>query len=290
MNNNGSTVGKRRVLLVGWDAADWKIINPLMDRGKMPNIRRLAENGVMGNISTLHPVLSPMLWTSIATGKRPFKHGIYGFFEPTLDGMNVQPITNLSRRTKAIWNILNQNNYRSNVVGWWPSHPAEPINGVMVSDLFHKNSPKAGLPERVPNLSVHPESKVDELRDLRFDIRELGGNELINFIPGMNEIDQEKDKRLAICAKIVAECTTIQSVATHLMETSPWDFMAVYFDAIDHFSHAFMKYRPPRRDMILEKDYELFKDVVTSGYIYHDMMLGRLLELAGRGHDCHSLV
>lgn len=58
----------RRVLLVGWDAADWKVINPLMDAGKMPNVQRLVENGAMGQIATLHPPLSPMLWTSIATG------------------------------------------------------------------------------------------------------------------------------------------------------------------------------------------------------------------------------
>ena len=72
---------KKKLLLIGWDAADWDVISPLMDAGKMPNIRRLVENGVMGNMATLYPLLSPMLWTSIATGKRPYKHGIYGFSE-----------------------------------------------------------------------------------------------------------------------------------------------------------------------------------------------------------------
>ena len=130
----------RRVLLVGWDAADWKVIRPLMDAGKMPNVQRLVEHGASGQIATLHPPLSPMLWTSIATGKRPFKHGIHGFSEPTPDGRGVQPVTNLSRKSKALWNILNQNDLRSVVIGWWPSHPAEPINGVMVSDHFHRAS------------------------------------------------------------------------------------------------------------------------------------------------------
>ncbi len=65
----------RKVLLVGWDGADWKIIHPLLDAGKMPNLTALIENGVMGNLSSLRPELSPMLWTSIATGKRPYKHG-----------------------------------------------------------------------------------------------------------------------------------------------------------------------------------------------------------------------
>ena len=70
-----------KVLLIGWDAADWNVINPLMDSGEMPNMESLVNTGVMGNLSTLYPELSPMLWTSIATGKRAFKHGIYGFIQ-----------------------------------------------------------------------------------------------------------------------------------------------------------------------------------------------------------------
>ena len=129
---------KRKVLLIGWDAADWKVIHPLMDAGKMPNLQRLVGQGVMGQIATLQPALSPMLWTSIATGKRPFQHGIHGFSEPTLDGRDVKPVTNRSPKCKAVWNIFNQNGLRSVVIGWWPSHPAEPLNGVMVSDHYHR--------------------------------------------------------------------------------------------------------------------------------------------------------
>jgi predicted AlkP superfamily phosphohydrolase/phosphomutase len=62
-----------KVLLLGWDAADWKVISPLLDAGEMPNLERLVSTGVIGNLATLQPVLSPMLWTSIATGKRDSK-------------------------------------------------------------------------------------------------------------------------------------------------------------------------------------------------------------------------
>ena len=58
-------------------------------------------NGVSGNIATLYPPFSPMLWTSIATGKRPGKHGIHGFIEPTPDGKGVRPITALSRQRQS---------------------------------------------------------------------------------------------------------------------------------------------------------------------------------------------
>ena len=70
---------KNKVLLIGWDAADWKIINPLLEKGQMPALDKLINDGVMGNIATLNPPLSPMLWTSIATGKRAYKHGMIVF-------------------------------------------------------------------------------------------------------------------------------------------------------------------------------------------------------------------
>ena len=273
----------KRVLLVGWDAADWKIMNPLIDRGLMPHTARLVENGCMANLATLSPPFSPMLWTSIATGKRPYKHGILGFSEPTPDRKSVRPITNLSRQTKAVWNILNQNQKRCNVVGWWPSHPAEPIDGAMVSNHYYELvGPRAqGWPLQAG--AVHPPRLVETLADLRVHPDDLGPDELLPFIPEGPSIDQEKDQRVATLVKMLCECSSIQSAATHLIEHEPWDFMAVYFDAIDHFCHGFMKYHPPRREWVSEDDFRLYQHVVTTAYIYHDMMLGRLIELAGEG-------
>ena len=98
----------RRVLLIGWDAADWSFIHPLIEAGKMPVMEKLIESGVSGKIATLQPILSPMLWTSIATGKRADKHDILGFVEPSPDGKGIRPVSSTSRKSKAIWNILSQ--------------------------------------------------------------------------------------------------------------------------------------------------------------------------------------
>ena len=273
---------KQRVLLIGWDAADWKVISPLVDKGLMPNMAKLVENGVMGNLATLNPILSPMLWTSIATGKRPYKHGIHGFSEPDPQTGTVRPITNLSRKTKAVWNILNQHDKKSLVVGWWPSSPAEPINGVMVSNHFQQAVSPLDKPWPIRPGTVHPASLNQELAPLRVHPHEVPGDSLRYFVPNAPEIDQEKDKRLEQVAKITAECSGVQAAATHLMETNPdWDFAAVYFDGIDHYGHGFMKFHPPRLDWIDEKDFETYKEVVNGGYIFHDMILGRLMEMAG---------
>lgn len=270
-----------KVLLIGWDAADWKIIHQFIDTGKMPNMAKFVEQGVIGNLATLYPALSPMLWTSIATGKRPFKHGIRGFIEPDPHSGGVRPITNISRKTKAIWNILGQSGKKSNVIGWWPSHPAEPINGVMVSNHYQRAIAPHGEPWPVRPGTVHPERLIGNLAALRVHPQELDTGLIMNFVPRLAEIDQEKNHRIENLAKIIADCTTINKAATAIMHHEQWDFTAVYFDSIDHFCHGFINYHPPRLPWVNEKDYELYKHIVESGYIYHDIMLGTLLDKAG---------
>ena len=65
------------------------------------------------------------------------------------------------------------------------------------------------------------------------------------------------------------------------MEHQSWDFTAIYYEAIDHFCHAFMPLAPPKLPSVDEKQYEIYKDVISGAYRFHDMMLGRLLSLAG---------
>ncbi len=269
----------RRVFVIGWDAADWKVINPLLDAGKMPNLEKLVNEGVMGNLATVHPVLSPMLWTSIATGKRAYKHGIHGFSELDPVSGGIRPVTTLSRKTKAVWNILNQNGYQSNIIGWWPSHPAEPINGVMVSNHYQRVIGSLKHPAPLQPGTVHPKRLEGRLSPLRIHPAEIDSEIIQHFVPEFGRIDQDKDRRLSSLAAIIADCTSIHASATATMQLEPWDFMAVYYDAIDHFCHAFMRYHPPKHPRISDDDFEIYKDVVESGYRYHDLMLGTLVSL-----------
>jgi len=280
---------KRKVLLIGWDAADWRVIMPLIDAGKMPNLASLIEEGICGNIATLQPVLSPILWTSIATGKRAYKHGIHGFSEPDPLTGGIRPVTNLSRKTKAIWNILNQNGLNTITVGWWPSNPVEELSkGVMVSNDYQRALGKD--PEKWPLKpgTIHPVHLEKVLKELRFHPAELTEADLCAFLPGlagMNRADldkAEKDPRMQTLLRIVADCTSIHSAGTALIESEPWDLTAVYYDAIDHFGHAFMRYHPPKQRSIDDWDFRVFNYCLEAGYLYHDMMLGTLLRLAGR--------
>jgi len=290
MSSTASAPSAKKVLLIGWDAADWKVINPLIDAGKMPNLARFIESGVMGNIATLQPALSPMLWTSIATGKRPYKHGVHGFSEPDPVTGTIRPVTNLSRKTKAVWNMLNQEGKNTITIGWWPSNPAEPLSkGVMVSNDYQQAHGSTYEPEKWPLKpgTIHPERLIRHLKDLRFHPAELMEDDLRPFLPGIADMGREdldkvgKDPRIGSLSKIIADCTSIHCAATALIQNEPWDLMCVYFDAIDHFGHAFMKYHPPQRPQVSDWDYKVFNHCVEAGYRYHDGMLGTLLALAG---------
>jgi predicted AlkP superfamily phosphohydrolase/phosphomutase/tetratricopeptide (TPR) repeat protein len=275
MNRN-----KRKVLVIGWDAADWKAINPLLDAGLMPNLEKMVNEGVVGNLATLNPPLSPMLWTTVATGKRPYKHGILGFTEVSPE-QKVRPVTILHRKVKAIWNMLTQEGLKTHVVGWWPSHPAEPINGVCVSNFFQKVKGKGNEPWPIAEGTVHPADQQSFYANMRLHPSEFTEAHLGPFVGDFKKANETYNKQLNSIAKILADCSSLHTAMTYILEEEEWDFAGIYLDAIDHFKHGFMKFHPPRRPHVPEELYDMFKDVVTAGYRYHDMMLGRLLDLAG---------
>jgi len=270
---------KNKLLLIGWDAADWNIIWPLISQGKMPALKKIIENGVYGNMSTMSPPYSPMLWTSVATGKTPDKHGILGFIEVTPDAKSVRPVTTTSRKTRALWNIFHNKGMKSNLVGWWPSFPVEPINGTIISDRFQKTHRNPNKQTPMSEFAIHPWDKKDEFKDLRMFAFETTEAHVYPFAPRAHEVDQDKHKGLSAIAKIISENSSVHNAATKLLRTSEWDFMAVYYDMIDHFCHSFMKYHPPKLPGVDQKNYDIFKDAVTGSYIYQDMMLERKMNL-----------
>jgi len=269
----------QRVLLVCWEGADWQMIHPLLDAGRMPHLASIVENGVMGDLMTLQPQLSPLLWTSVATGKRADKHGILGYLE--VDGDGVRSVTSQSRRAKAVWNILNDAGLRTHIVGW-PSYPAEAVDGVFTSNLFTRYGGNADSPRyaQLPR-GVHPLERSAPLAELRIAPTELSHEELLPLVPRAAEVDQQRDPGLAIIATWLAESTSTHSMATWALEHEPWDFAAVHYDAIDRFGHTFMQYHPPRRRGLDQRAFEIYRHVMDGVYCYSDMMLGRLLELAG---------
>ncbi|GLB50448.1 alkaline phosphatase family protein [Neptunitalea lumnitzerae] len=280
-------MSKKKVLLIGWDAADWQIIWPLIKAGKMPALEKLIKNGVYANMSTLNPPYSPMLWTSVATGKTPDKHGILGFIEADVEKQQIKPVSSLSRKTRAIWNIFHNQGLKSNVVGWWPTNPPEPINGVMVSDFFQKQYQKSkGFEDwPLPDGVIHPESFKEQLKECRMHPNEMSLEQVLAFMPTYTpqkkEEKNEKDGGVFTLSKVLAQNVSIHAAATRLMRTTEWDFMAVYYDFIDHMCHAFMKFHPPQLKGLPDHIFERNKDIVNNAYQFQDMMLDRMISMVG---------
>ena len=279
---------RQRLLLVGWDSADWKIIHPLLDAGELPGLARLVETGTSGNLTTLEPQLSPMLWTSIATGKMAYHHGVPGFTEVDPGTGAVVPVSAATRKCRALWQILGERGLRSHVVSWFATHGEENHPGCVVSNMFcHVQNTKPGQdpaewPSPPPG-TYWPADLATTMNDLRVSPHDIDPDDLIRlFVPAAHTVDQTKDKRLWGLAEKLAEACSVHNAATHLLETErDWDFMAVYYRTVDEISHMFMPYHPPRMEGIPEADFELYKQVVTGIYKLHDLFLCRLMQLAG---------
>lgn len=272
----------KRLLVIGWDAADWKIIDPLLEAGKMGNLKRLIDSGLRADLHSLDPKLSPLLWTSIATGKTADKHGILNFIEPEPSGQGLRPSCSTTRKTKAIWNILTQAGLRSNVVSWYASHPAEPIRGTVISNMFQEGMPRrSGDQWPLPGGAIHPESMAAAVGEMRMHPAEITPQEMLALIPDLGAMDL-RDPRLALLARQLAHCASVHNVSTLLLEgDKAWDCTMVFFETIDVVGHHFMQYYPPRMEHVSEQDFARFRDVIPGVYELQDAMLGRLLELAG---------
>ena len=278
---------KKRVLLIGWDSADWKIINALLEEGGMDGIRSLMDGGNHGNLATLEPQLSPMLWTSIATGKMAYHHGVEGFTEVDPVSGQIVPVSAATRKCKTLWEMLGEHGKRSHVVSWFATQGEQDLDGKMVSNMFGhlkgttKDMDPADFPPPMPG-TYWPEDLAETMNEMRVSPHEIDQDILQPFLPAGHKIDQSRDKRLNNLREHLAEAYSVHSAATHLMDSDPeWDFMAVYYRAIDEISHHFMHYHPPQMAGIPDDDFEIYQHVVNATYRAHDMMLQVLLEKSG---------
>ncbi len=242
----------------------------------MPALQRLLGQAASGHVATLQPVLSPLLWSSIATGRRAYEHDILSFVDGLSDG-KLTPVRGHGRKTKAFWNILEEAGLRCTLINWWPSYPCEKLQGPVVSDRYAATPPEIPLAEGV----VKAPGLETLLSQLRVDPEELTPAHLQPFFPNIPTSELADDPLVQRATDILAQCATVHNAATLVMEKEDWDVAAVYYQALDHFCHLAMKYHPPRLEGVSEAAYQRYHYVVEAAYRYHDMMLEKLLDLAG---------
>src|SRR5687768_17206551 len=103
---NSYDAATSRIYIIGLDGASWNLMNPLIEKGKLPNLKKLRDNGVSGDLASAYPAHSAFLWTTIATGKTKEKHGIGDF--TVKEESRETPSTGNLRRVKAFWNMLSE--------------------------------------------------------------------------------------------------------------------------------------------------------------------------------------
>src|SRR5688572_18901998 len=137
------------VIWLGLDGLDWELLDRLAAEGRMPNWKRHASEGWTVRLETFSPLLSPILWTSAATGVPPDVHRVLDFQEVDPATGRKVPISGHSRAVPAAWNLASAAGKKVGVVGWWATHPAEVVNGFFVSDraspLLYEKLPLAGV-------------------------------------------------------------------------------------------------------------------------------------------------
>jgi len=77
-SKSGASVGKK-VVVLGLDGMDPKILRGLMEQGRAPNFSKLAARGSFQPLGTTMPALSPVAWSTFITGMNPGGHGIPDF-------------------------------------------------------------------------------------------------------------------------------------------------------------------------------------------------------------------
>ena len=287
------------VLLIGVDGLEWDVLLPMLRRGELPRIAELMERGVFGKLETLQPTLSPVIWTTIATGKSPAQHGIRNFAHVGADGRPIL-FTNRDRRTKALWNIANDYGKRVAVVGWWMTYPVDAVNGVMVAqtNTLDQLDTKAGrhvLKGRLyPDLpgQVHPPERLEQVSATLAEADrnlERWTEEVFGRFP--RPLSTLGDRLWQNCRWAFRADATYVAVAKELLsEAADFDLVAVYLGGPDVVGHRFWRYHapelyahPPSPD-----DLASLGPVLEREYIWIDSVIGELVD--AMGSDARVLV
>jgi predicted AlkP superfamily phosphohydrolase/phosphomutase len=258
-----------RVVLIGIDAATWDVIRPLMNAGDLPNLRGLIERGWSGVLRSMEPMVSPALWTTIASGHVPAEHGISGFLAPTQNGTDA-PVTSNLRRVETLWTIATRASRTVNVIGWFVTWPAEPINGIMVSDR------------------VGPQPESDPYLGGAAFTAEHPGVTPATFLPTAMSLIVRPDDFLSPTERkfhheylIYPVDATRTAMAEYVLQENPADLTMIYLWGTDPAQHWFWKYHDPTHFIGLPTPEEETADVdpVADYYRDTDELLGRMLAL-----------
>jgi len=264
MSENNS---KTKVLVIGLDGATWTVLRPMMEEGHMPNLKRLVENGVSGELISTIPAHSGPAWTSFMTGKNPGKHGVFGFVKAINQQNNKKGYRNWlynsnDIKAKTIFHILSEAKKCVGAINIPVTYPPFVVNGFIVSqELF---TPGTDLNFVFPNdlFNAIGYDWKDYLKDITFV--KLDGNKE-EYLNSLIRADKEKKK-----------------LVLKLMDYFDWDFIAVNFTSLDHFQHRLWHYIDTNHSRYNKEEAEKLNPLIASFFQNLDSAIGELKYKAGQ--------
>ena len=273
----------RQVVLVGLDGAAWRVMDPLLATGELPNIAGLISRGCRGRMKSLLISVSARIWTTLASGTRPRVHGIRDFTHQ-VDGKR-RLFTSRDVRVPRVWELASDAGVRVGVTNWWFTYPSAPLNGFVISDhaipsrsqrtnqVFSRENPLS----TVQSALVYPPELWEEFDGLLTEpahpASQLWGNSEGARARVIEDIREEDQRVLDLAMRAAARY-------------SP-RFQLVYFKGVDRASHRFWyEYEPshpnfanlpPNPKLIVR-----YKDIIPDAYRNADRLLGRLIEGLGK--------
>jgi predicted AlkP superfamily phosphohydrolase/phosphomutase len=274
------------ILVVGLDGFEWNVALPLLRAGRLPVLAELIERGVAGELETMKPNESPLLWTSIATGKHWTEHGIRGFVKDPRDtgGKRAVQYTSGDRRVKAWWNVLTDAGISSDTIGWWATWPAEEVLGMVVAPTW---SPGTGvkygwiaegaggvvypreLERQVFEAVARHTEGIDALK------REVFGDPQADL--SRKGLRQWEESNWAFRT----DSTNVEVLRRRIASGAASRVLAVYLGGADVTGHRFWAALHPE-ELGVEPDHEVvraFAHVIPAYYEYVDRVIGELADL-----------
>jgi predicted AlkP superfamily phosphohydrolase/phosphomutase len=285
------------VVLIGLDGFEWKVALELLRENKLPAIASLMTDGAYGELRVTHPTLSPIIWTSIATGVDADRHGIHGFVKgkqtaKKADGRASTLYTSADRHVKALWNILTDADRTSYTIGWWMTFPAEPVRGVMVAQV-NTITPKM----RREGTGIWKGQLVENLEGQVFPAER--SKDVLALVP---EVEAQVSKLAEVMVRSTSgrlgkgpKAMLEQSLwafradaiyrrvgAMLLDEDKPFDLFSIYFGGADVIGHRFWRYAYPEyfKNKPRLVDRRAVGDLVRNYYVYLDSLVADLIARA----------
>jgi predicted AlkP superfamily phosphohydrolase/phosphomutase len=214
-----------RTVIFGADGLTYRVLHPLIERGDLPNFRRLQQEGCEAILESKYPPLTPPAWTSLSTGLKPARHGVYDFwtYDEWQEGSSTRKARVQTKRKggKAIWNILSEYGKQVLVINVPMTYPPETVNGIMVSGYMTPSSDTD---------FTYPTTFKEELYRLAPDYQiDLDYRNIWNH---------PKPKALELLIDATLRMTEQRiDLTVQLLKEKPWDFCYVVFVGPDRLQH-----------------------------------------------------